>query len=444
MKIKKTSYIVIAFSLLAIFLLGSCSKTEFLPEPEGAKIPFQSDATQTVAQLMAVSSTKLFYSAWQKSNIETILKEKGAKLIYTVFVPNDAAMQAAGLDANQINQLSVQELADLMKFYITLGQVIPNDLKTRTDNFMAKSMLVNPELFLPFFEGGLNNGQRADPYQYRYYLSIREEQLLVNGKSKGKLNYLAATDGGIYIIEKIIERPTKTILEVLEADDRFSMFLQSQRILDELYIDKIATDIEPYFGYKPAPEEIMSSYAYERHYYKQNWTINELSYGGPNIVMSTLFAPTNEAFHKAGFQTVEDIVRFNEPALLSIRFDENTFSAVGGFPMDTVYNFHREFGRMLRPVAPGGDKSISNATVFYSNVLNASLNDYLVSAGGNPTIDYAFKMPLDFTRNGNAVQLKVKGSEHPAANLTEGDINTLNGPIHAVDHLLFPKGFKLK
>ncbi|SOD13347.1 fasciclin domain-containing protein [Pedobacter xixiisoli] len=443
MKINKSRYIALAISLFAIFLLGACSKTEFLPEPEGAKIPFQSDATQTVEELLAASPAKLFYSAWQKSNIKDVLNATTSKQIFTVFVPNDAAMQAAGLGASQIGQKSVAELADLMKFYITLGPVAPEELKTRTDNFMVKSMLVNPQLFLPFYEGGLGNGQRADPYHYRNYMIVREDQLLINGKNVGKLNYQPATNGGIYVIEKAIEIPTKTILEALEADGRFTMFLEAQRMGDDLFIDKIATDMEPLFGYKPSPDEIVQ-YAYERNYYKNNWTINENALGGPNIVISTLFAPTDEAFHKAGFMSVADVISFNERSLDGIRFDENLFTVVGGFPLDTVFNFHRDFGRMLRPATQGGDRAISNATVFYSNVLSSSLNDYLVSAGGNPTIEYAFKMPLDFTKNGNAVQLKVKGSEYPAANVIEGDINTLNGPIHVVDHLLFPKGFKLK
>lgn len=443
MKIKILKDIALALLLLATLFLAACSKTEFLPEPEGEKIPFQSDATQTVEQLLAASQAKLFYSAWQKSNIKTILKEKSNKLIYTVFVPNDAAMQASGIGSSQISQMSETELADLMMFYITLGAVVPSELKMRSDNFMAKSMLVNPELFLPFFEGGLPNGQRADPYYYRHYLSISEDKLLINGKGMGAVNYMPATDGGIYLIEKTVALPTKNILETLQADDRFSMFLESSRILDELYIDKIATDMEPLFGYKPSPEEVMD-FAYGRTFYKSNWTINEKAFGGPNIVMSTLFAPTNEAFQNAGFQTVADIIQFNERSMADIRFDENTFSAVGAFPMDTVYNFHREFGRMFRPATLGGDRSVSNATVFYSNVLNPSLNDYLVSAGGNPTIEYAFKMPLDFVRNGNTVQIKVKGSEYPAATVVDSDINTLNGPIHVVDHLFFPKGFKLK
>jgi hypothetical protein len=191
----------------------------------------------------------------------------------------------------------------------------------------------------------------------------------------------------------------------------------------------------------------MRDYAYNRLFYKKDWGIETppyAGYAGPNITVSTLFAPTDEAFHQAGFQTVADILQFNERSMDGVFFDENTYSAKGAFPMDTVYNFHRNWGRMFQPVTAGGDKASNNSTVFYSNVLKPMLNNYPVNAGGNPPTEYTYTMPLEFLLSNNNIQLKVKGSEYPAATVTDADINTLNGPIHAVDRLLFPKGFKLK
>ncbi|WP_165456505.1 fasciclin domain-containing protein [Pedobacter kyonggii] len=435
------------FVLLAcILFLGACSKTEFIPDPEGAQVPFQSDATQTVEQLLTASPAKLFYSAWQKSNIKNILKQQGSKVVFTVFAPNDAAMQTAGLSASAINQMPVEELDSLMMFYTTIGPVTKDELKLRSDNFMVKSLLLHPGLYVKYYENPESNNQ-YDLYYYRHYVGVKGKDLLMNGKNVGKVNYLPATNGGLYVMEKAIERPTKTILEALEADGRFTMFIESQRLADEFYINKIGADLEPLFGYRPGDEEIMRDYAYTRLYYKKDWEINTpiyQGYIGPNITVSTLFAPTDEAFHQAGFQTIADIVKFNERGQEGIRFDDNTFTAVGGFPMDTVYNFHRNWGRIFQPASPGGDKTVNNATVFYSNVLRPALNSYPVNIGGNPPVEYAYTMPLEFSLSNNSVVLKVKGSEYPAATVVDTDINTLNGPIHVVDRLLFPKGFKLK
>lgn len=442
MNIRNLRSIILCSSLL---LLAACTKSEFLPDPEGSQVPFQPEATQTVEELLAASPAKLYYSAWQKSNIKTILKAKSNKLVYTVFAPNDAAMQAAGLTTSAIAQMPIAELDSLMMFYTTLGPVTQTELTQRTDNFLVKTLLEQPGLYLPYYENTGTGANQYDLYFYKNYVGIKGESLLINGKNLGKLNYLPATDGGLYVLEKTIEKPTKTILEALAADGRFTIFLESQRLADENYIETMINDMEPLFGYRPSPEEVLP-YISSRKLYRVGWGINEPIYPGyigPNITISTLFAPTDEAFHKAGFQTLADVMKFNERSAGTIRFDENTFNGVGGYPMDTVYNFHRDWGRMFQPVTSGGDKAYANTTVFYGNVLNAALNNYMVNLGGNPTSDFAYKMPIEFSSVNNSIQMKAKGSEYPAATVTETDINTLNGPIHVVDHLIFPKGFKL-
>lgn len=432
--------------LSALFFLGACSKTEFLPDPEGQQVPFQSDATKTVDELLAASTAKLYYTAWQKSNIKNILKGKGSKVVHTVFAPGDAAMEAAGLSASVINQMPIEELDSLMMFYTTIGLVTKDELKLRNDNFMVKSLLEQPGLYVKYYENADEGVNIYDHYYYRHYIGIKGDDLLMNGKSVGKVNYMPATDGGVYILEKTVGRPVKTMFEALKADGRFTMFIESQRLADEMYLEKIASDLELVFGYRPEIEEIKMSYAYTRSYYQKDWGINPPPYPGfvgPNITVSTLFAPTDDAFHKAGFQTVADILKLNERSAGSVRFDDNTYTAVGGYPMDTVFNFHRDWGRLFAPKDPSYGIAGNNTTVFYSNVLNPALNNYLVNAGGNAQIQYAYKMPLEFSLNNNSVQLKVKGSEYPAATVIDEDINTLNGPIHVVDRLLFPKGFKL-
>ncbi|MNS97018.1 hypothetical protein D3C72_1313410 [compost metagenome] len=89
--------------------------------------------------------------------------------------------------------------------------------------------------------------------------------------------------------------------------------------------------------------------------------------------------------------------------------------------------------------------ALSNNTVFYSNDLDpVLLNDYYVNVGGSGQVQYAYKMPLSFSKNANQIQMKVKEAEQAPINIIDTDINTVNGPIHVVDNLLLPKGFKLK
>lgn len=439
---KKSKYIGLIALFAMVLGLGACSKTEFIPDPEGAKIPFQPNATQTVEELLTASPAKLFYSAWQKSTVKTILKARGNKVIYTVMAPSDAALQAAGITATSIAQMSEQQADELVLFYVTLSVATPDELKFREDNFMVNSLLKKEGLYVKYYESD-HPSRGSDPYFFRHYLGVKDDQFLVNGKSTGKLNYLPATNGGIYLLEKMLEKPTKTILEALEADGRFNLFLAALKATDDQYLETLAEAAEPILGYKPEVEEVRAYYAYLRNFYIDDFTIKDASPGTPNITLTTIFAPTDEAFHNAGLQTIADVKTLNA-SRSNVVFSDMFYAGQGGVPMDTIFTYHRDFGRMLRPVTEGGDMTLSNATVFYSNALRPSLNEYMVSAGGNPSIGYAFKMPLAFTVTGNNVQVKVKETDYRAATVVEGDINTLQGPIHVVNELLIPKGFKLK
>ncbi len=427
---------------LLLFGMAACSKTEFLPDPEGVQVPFEETATQTVEQLLAASDAEIYYEAWQKSNLKNEIAAKGSKFDFTIFAPDDAAMQAAGLTSAVIRQMPMDELDNLLLFYTSIGKLDANVLKNRSDNYVVKSMLQHPGLYVEHFENPDSYPGGYDHYFYRNYMAVAAGDLLVNGKNTGKLSYSAAKNGALFILGKTIEKPTKTKLQVLREDGRFTMYLESQRLTDEMYLGKIGDGIEPLFGYRPEKEEIKRDFAYERLYYDEDMEFIDYGYSAPNIVISTLFVPTDDAFHKAGFQTVADILRFNEERGNAF-FDENTYQATGGYPLDTIMNFHRDWGRFFAPKDPSYGLARNNATVFYSNDLNTSLQNYMVNIGGSAQPIYAYKMPLAFSIINNKIQIQVPGSDRPAATIVEADINTLNGPIHVIDQLLIPKGFKL-
>ncbi len=445
---KKLRYtIVLCCCAIIAVMLGACRKTEFMPDPEGAQVPYVNNATKTVEELLTASSAKIFFTAWQKSNIKTLLKEKGAKVSYTVFALSDAAMQSAGLSANVIAQMPVNEVDSLMMFYTSIGDLSKENLAGRNESSMVKSMLNRPGLYAAYYEGDGTGQQQYDLYYYRHYVALKNDELLINGKNMGKVNYTQAKDGALYVIDKAIEKAHKSALKTLEEDGRFTIFLEAQRMADELYIEKIASDIEPFFGYKPDAEEIKTVYATERKYYEIGWALNRPPYPGfvgKNVDVTTMFAPTDDAFRKAGFQTAADVIKFNERGE-GVRFDDNTFQGAGSYPMDSVMTYHRDWGRMFGTKDPSYGLGAPNATVFFSNDLQPNLlNEYYVNIGGSASPKYGYKMPLEFSLDGNTVKVKVKGSEHTAASVTQTDINTMNGPIHVIDHLLFPKGFKLK
>jgi len=434
------------FLATALFFTA-CQKREFMPDPEGAQVPFPDTVKSSLGDLMVkATELKTFYAAWEKGSIKDIMQEKGTRARFTVFAPSDAAFQAKGVTVASIQAMSKANVDSLLLLYVSMSDVKPVDLQDRPDNMMVKSLLPKPGVYVKYYEGNVPGTVAYDLYYHRYYVKIQGDEIFANGKLVGRVKYAPATNGGLYILSSTLEKPTKTMLEVLEEDGRFNLFVASQRLTDRAFIESIAPELEPYLGYTPDDDEFMTSYAYYRSYYTKDWTFTRPiyeGYVGQNLVVSTLFAPTDEAFRKVGFNTVEDIVNFNLTHG-NARFDEEYFDIRGGYPMDTLYNYHRDFGRFFQRVSPGGDRAIQNATVFFSNDLGPRLNDYYVSLAGNVGPEYAYKMPLEFTINSGRVQIKIKGSNAPAATVIDGDILSLNGPIHVVDNLFVPKGFKFK
>ncbi|MNK05817.1 Fasciclin domain protein [compost metagenome] len=442
-EMKKRYFLSLLGCCAVLFMFSACKKTEFMPTPEGEQVIYEPETTETVFQLLEKSTdASLFKRAWEKSTTKERLAGMG-NTRYTLLVPNDAAMTASGITAITIEQMKVADVDSLVLFYTMLGQLRADQLKL--ESLPSKSMLERPGLFLNHFENP--NSSFFDVYQYKHYLAVRGNELLINGKSKGNLNYKLAIDGGIYFMNATIEKPTKTAIEVLEDDERFTWFVEVMKGLDDHYAEVTIAAYRDLFGIEFTQEDFWASYSYLRERYRTIWTIVPMpnpEYARLNINISTLFAPTNDAFRNAGFTSVADILAFNDRRG-DVRFDMDLFAPAGSYPMDTLLNYNRDWGRMFGPRDPSYGLGAANATVFFSNDLQSdAINNYYVNLGGSASMEYAYLMPFVFSQNNGRTQMKIKGVEQLPVNIVGGDINTLNGPIHVVDNLFLPKGFKLK
>lgn len=403
---------------LLIISLASCRKEEFQPEAEGAPIPVEEIKT-TLKEAVNASTNTLFKAAWNRSNMNSIVDKRGANSTVTVLMPTDAAFIAEGLTLEVINR-TTPALLDSILLYHTVGLATDAEaLSNRGDNAVFSTLLENPYLKSRAFEN-----YNYDKYFYRQYLKVTNNELFINGRKSGGVNTTRAKNGTLWPIDHVLHKPTKTILQALQEDGRFGMYLGIMNHVDMLWME--------------ATFEI--SY---RRYFTEGITLSDnpqsLSY---IINFTSVFAPTDDAFRAAGFNSIDDLMALNNRNTLPY-LDWDTFEIVGsGYATDTLLTMHR-WGRLFKGKDNFGE-GVDNPDAFYSNDLNNQvLSDYALSGSGYSGSIPILYVPFDFgTNSSGKVTVKVKGSDKPAATVTEADINTLMGPIHVVDRLLTPANFK--
>lgn len=420
---------------LAILATG-CRREEFMPPAEGKQVPYQDTVHITVKEALAQSPAKLFYQAWQRSHMDTILAAVAdQKNGCTILALSDEALIAGGYTASRIQSMDPKDLDSLLMFYSLRGKYNAAALTGQTGNLIALSLLKRPGL------RGMPDPDTRNPYaKWVYYfkqqLQAADGKFYVNGRVVGSGVSIPAKDGCIWLLDKMVPKPDKTLLQVLEADNRFTMLLELLRQRDALY-NKI---FEEGAGY---PSNINFSQFY-------GWALRLNEFTGQeddvNVLFTTIFLPTNDAFKAAGFNTVADLMAFNERRGLP-RYED--WSMKGRFATDSLLSFHLNWG--ILPRESVGDYPRSGSyPVFYSNAFLSNATSSLIfisilkDPNGTDYRDDTYYMPLEFRKDASGKTLiNVKGSAAPSATVTEADIPTLMGPLHAVDRLLIPKDFKL-
>ncbi|WP_343303447.1 fasciclin domain-containing protein [Chitinophaga niabensis] len=410
-------------SLALLVLAASCKKEEFMPVPEGGKIPYE-EVTTALQELLNGTNYQLFKQAWNKSNMNSILALKGAKASYTLLVPDDAAMKAAGWNENSINNAAQEDLDTLLMYHTLNGMLDSTAIREQIGNVGRISLLTNPR-----FTEQLNGPGNAVPYplpsEYRQYIGItREGELLVNGKGAGTAKPLMAKNGVIWPINKVQVQPGKTILEILQADGRFGLYLEALRINDSLYSAVDGLDVFSMMDYLFLP-------GLDCRKAEIDWDCFCPKYTPGMLSRFSLFAPTDDAFKKEGLFTPEDIRELasrSKPAYID-------YVLQGRMTTDSLLSMHvwGMQGQLMRVDVP---------PVFYSNDLTPEkLKFHDIQSGGifSPVTGTT---PLEFSKDANGrVQVKYKDSQYEKATVIEGDIQAMQGPIHVVDRLIIPKNF---
>lgn len=389
--------------LLLVFI--SCRKQDISPAPVGEAVDYNGPAA-SLNEVLEKSPYTYFNAAWKRAGMNAKLEATGSKA-FTLLAPTDKAFQDAGWTMDKINNATAGELNDLLSYYVSAGNVLPESLSLVFINIVLTSLKKSVDI---------PNYSADYPYTYLLFAGVHNDSLMINGKAVSKWGIaLQSVTATIYPVDRLLPLPQMDMLTYLRSDERFSFYLEACRINDSLYLDAFPYDN----GLLNLP------------------LLSAMPGTGGQL---TLFAPTNNAFKKSGFNSVEDIREYSVRALPigSPDLDADNYFVVPTSAMDSLLLPNRlDYAGIYGPGTGPRDMNM----VYFGNELldnGSNVSGLLIKQGSL----YNYKshiIRLDFSNNNGQVLVKRLGSDKPALPLADKNIRVLNGVIHVVDEgLLMP------
>lgn len=394
-----------------LVLMGACNKTLDAPLPVAIK--GTRDSAASIRNVLKNSPYTLFYQAFTRASLDSPFA------FYTVFAPSDSAMTAAGLTSSAIDALSLDSLYKLIGYHIVPGLYPDSVLKNDTLTRQLSSLVVTKGTAVNYYGQSGQGTLNADLYL------LQQDVLYVNGlpANKGEAP-LEASNGWIYPVNKVLIPPTQSVWGIITSRPELSMYVEAYWLVDSInaahYFEGPDSNTFKAISYVPVENYGIA-------------TIQELY---------TILAPTNDAFAKAGFNTVDDLRNYvtgSVPGDAPVSWPgySNTAYLPVYNPMDSILKTHYLNN-------PG------QSAVFYQDMLNSTaINDGWMNT--NPFIQKAYQslatafpgvVPVynQFSGSGGVLQIKwnpnVPAYAYPysPANVFMG----ANGVVYEVDQLFYP------
>jgi len=422
---------IIALLLLLIAVI-SCKQEEYMPEPYGEKVPYVEKDKKSLDALLMDSKSHLFKIALDGSTVRTLLDKEWKSLPLTFLVPSDAAFTATGMTQEKLKNMSTADLDSIVLYHVLADKIDTANVHVTYGNIRLRSKLEDKEL-------RQGNQYASSAYSYYHYLAITAKKILLNGKTVGDYRIENAVEADVIFIDTFLKKPEKTLWQTMKADSRLSMFLEIVEANDDSYAQYFNLDEDPWFVYN-MEEAVMKN--------QLDLSVDPYNPGATYISHQTsVFAPTNEAFIKAGYETAAEFIRLNDAHWKYrgqyLRFSDGAPYNYRTFHKnDSVLTYHHGWGQRYYPTDGGGS---GFSTVFFSNDLtNEYLGDYILQMESyDPNSQPRMTCPYRFSRENGKLKIGLKdarkGSE--PATVIEQDILTLNGPLYLVDRLFIPNKF---
>ncbi len=409
---KTTIYRLCACMLAVVSLLAaSCTKNEEPPRHVGQQVPYTGGATHTLVQLLdSIPNSTIYTTAWKRAGISTLLDSMraGNPQPYTVFAPSDSAFNAAGITLDIIKQMPVSQLDSLLLYLIIPGNYTSQSLAALPGNIEVWPPLTDAFLVRSWPKPSISD---RFPYQYRLYLGWLGNTLQLNGQaaSKAGVQSIAATDGALWPISTVVQKPVQDVYQLLSSDTSFSFYMAALRYSDQFY-QQNKTNMQ-------FQDTMMLQFTGNTYF--------------------TFLVPVNDAFRRAGFNSVSDITAYIDRSVAGMPLQANSTN------MDSILNLHvvgAYFNGAQNAYLLGGLAPPGFINVFFVNDLlfNTAINNLIIHDNRYPLAPTL--LPLHFQNNGG--QVLVHRDDYPSGRavhvLARHDIYTLNGVVHAVDNLLLP------
>ncbi len=177
-------------SLFLILALGT-----FIATTSSCK---KDDPAPTPKTITDIVSTDANFSILKAAVVKAGLASTLSTGSLTVFAPDNAAFAASGITEATVNSLSAADLGDLLKYHV-LGS------KVNASGVPAK-------------------GSVATLLGLKIYTTSNTSGVYING-IKVKTADVAASNGVIHVISKVLTPPTKTIAELVSSNSDLSLLL---------------------------------------------------------------------------------------------------------------------------------------------------------------------------------------------------------------------------
>lgn len=387
--------------LLLVFV--SCRKQDISPEPVGEPVHYDGP-TGTLREVLDKSPYTFFNTAWKRAGMDARLEATGSKA-FTLLVPTDKAFENGGWTLEKINNAAPAVLEDLLSYYVSTGNNLPASLSALTGNIVLTTFKKSEDI---------PNYSVDNPYTYLLFAGVHHDSLMINGEAVSKWgNALQSATATIYPVDRLLSLPTMDMLTYLQSDERFSFYLEACRINDSLYLDAF-----PF-------ENVLLNLP----------LLTAMPLTGGQM---TLFAPTNNAFRKSGFNSVEDI-RAYSVRMLPIGYpdlDADNYYVYPTTAMDSLLLPNRmDFVGLSGPTTGQRDMNM----VYFENELldnGSGVSGLLIRLGSLYNLRSQI-VRLDFGNNNGQLTVKRLGSSASLLPLADKNIRVLNGVIHVVDEGLF-------